>query len=250
MRRACIYAPVNLKRKAYIMHEAMLIIEKDDKIPAPVLEWAESHSVPVEFCPDETDGINDTDSGLGFKYDYVITYSSDITIEYLDILYCHSHDLSAVIGTSERLIVREIAPEDLDNYRELIELFPDAVSDSSLKGLSKEDFHERHLAYIKYSYRFLGYGIYGVFLKKDGQMIGIAGVDGTDRPTLSYALFKEHQGYGYAYEACRIILEYVKDYLDIPHIDINVKKENTASLKLAKKLGEAFPELIRLNIIE
>ena len=233
------------------MHEAMLLIEKDEKIPASIIEWAENHAVPVEFCPDdETDGSNDTDSSTGFKYDYVITYSSDITIEYLDILYCHSHNLSAVIGTSERLIVREISPEDLESYRELIELFPDAVSDSTLKGLSKDEFRERHLAYIKYSYRFLGYGIYGVFLKRDGKMIGIAGVDGTDNPTLSYALFKEHRGYGYAYEACRIIIEHVNNYLDIPHIGINVKKENTASLNLAKKLGEVFPELIHINLIE
>ena len=231
------------------MHEAMILIEKDEKIPADILKWAEDRSVPIEFCPDDDpEGISD--SGSGFKYDYVITYSSDLTQEYLDILYCRSHDLSAVIGTSERLIVREIAPEDLDSFHELIELFPDAISDNTLKGLNKDEFHKRHLAYIKYSYRFLGYGIYGVFLKKSGKMIGIAGVDGTDLPALSYALFKEHQGYGYAYEACRIILEYTNKYLDIPHIDINVKKENIASLKLAKKLRDSFPELIRLNIIE
>lgn len=233
------------------MHGEMILIEKDEKIPAGIIEWAEVHSVPIEFCPDDDpESIDDLSCGSGFKYEYVITYSSDVTPEYLDILYSHSHDLSAVIGSSDRLTIREISLEDLDSYKELIELFPDAVSDSSLKGLSKDEFHQRHLAYIKYSYRFLGYGIYGIFKKSSGKMIGIAGVDGTDQPTLSYALFKEHQGYGYAYEACRIILEYVKDYLDVPHIDINVKKENTASLNLAKKLGEAFPELIRLNIIE
>ena len=80
-------------------------------------------------------------------------------------------------------------------------------------------------------------------------MIGIAGADGTDAPTLSYALFKEYQGKGYAYEACRIVLEHMKNNLSISEIYINVKKENTGSLHLAKKLGETFPGLIEINII-
>ena len=234
------------------MHEAMIIIEKEEKIPAPVIGWAESHSVPIEFCPDDTDADNTdrNNTGSGFKYDYVITYSSDITLEYLEIMYCHSHDLSAVIGTSSRLVIREISSEDLDSYKELIDTFPDAVSDSTLTGLSMDEFRERHLAYIKYSYHFLGCGIYGIFLKDDGKMIGIAGADGTDAPTLSYALFKEYQGKGYAYEACRIIIDYLQKYTGIPHIGIDVKKDNAASFKLAKKLECEFPELIELNITE
>lgn len=234
------------------MHEAMIIIEKEEKIPAPVIGWAESHSVPIEFCPDDTDADNadSNNTGSGFKYDYVITYSTDITLEYLEIMYCHSHDLSAVIGTSSRLVIREISPEDLDSYKELIDTFPDAVSDSTLTGLSMDEFRERHLAYIKYSYHFLGCGIYGIFLKDDGKMIGIAGADGTDAPTLSYALFKEYQGKGYAYEACRIIIDYLQKYTGIPHIGIDVKKDNAASFKLAKKLECEFPELIELNITE
>ena len=166
------------------MHEAMIIIEKEEKIPAPVIGWAESHSVPIEFCPDDTDADNTdhNNTGSGFKYDYVITYSSDITLEYLEIMYCHTHDLSAVIGTSSRLVIREISPEDLDSYKELIDTFPDAVSDSTLTGLSMDEFRERHLAYIKYSYHFLGYGIYGIFLKDDNKMIGIAGGTARTRP--------------------------------------------------------------------
>ena len=234
------------------MHEAMLLIEKEEKIPASVIEWAESHSVPIEFCPDDTDTENTghTDPASGFKYDYVITYSSDITLEYLEIMYCHSRDLSAVIGITDRLVIREISPEDLDSYKELIDTFPDAVSDSTLTGLNMDEFRERHLAYIKYSYHFLGYGIYGIFLKNDNKMIGIAGADGTDAPTLSYALFKEYQGKGYAYEACRTVIDHIQKNLNVPHIRIDVKKENAASLKLAKKLGDEFPELIELSITD
>ena len=232
------------------MHEAMILIEKEEKIPAYVIEWAEFHSVPIEFCPDDNDTDSTDRTGLGFRYDYVVTYSSDITLEYLEIMYCHSHDLSAVIGVSDRLVIHEITPEDLNSYKELIDTFPNAVSDSTLRGLSMDEFRERHLAYIKYSYHFLGYGIYGIFLKESNKMIGIAGADGTDAPTFSYALFKEYHGKGYAYEACCIIIDYLQKYLCISHIVINVQKENLASLKLAKKLGEAFPELIELNVTE
>jgi len=251
MRCPDIYPWITPLGKGYTMHEAMILIEKDEKIPEEVIKWAESHSVPIEFCPDgpDTDIDELSDIKEGFRYDYVITYSSDISLDYLEIMYCHSHELSAVIGTSARLVIREIAPSDLDRYQELIEAFPDAVSDSTLIGLKKEEFLKRHLAYIKYSYHFSGYGIYGIFLKEGGQMIGIAGADGTDAPTLSYALFKEYQGKSYAYEACRIVLEHMKNNLSVSEIKVNVKKENTGSLHLAKKLGEAFPGLIEINII-
>lgn len=250
--------PMFQERKEDTMNEPIVIIEHEEPIPEIIKEWASAHSVPILKDLSESAG---TDKLGHYRYKYVIEYSSDITIDCLEIAYCHAHDLPSEISSSERLIIKEIGPDNLIPYHKLIEEYPEAVSDKSLLGLSETEFKERHMSYIKYSYHFLGYGIWGIFLKnhsasalnqpltefsfsKEPVMIGIAGLDGTGTPALSYALFQEYQGKGYAFEACCQILEYVSNSLEMDSITIELSENNTASVKLAKKLKEAFPELI------
>ena len=196
------------------MNEPMIITEKEYQIPDVILDWAQSHSVPVLSCHDSSTLL----------YDYVIEYSDEITIDYLNMTYCHAHNLPATIATTDRLIIREIGTDDLDIYQRLIEENPAVISDKSLLGLSAEEFKERHLAYMKYSYQFFGYGIWGIFLSDkandtksnsakfignnspNGIMIGIAGLDGTDNISLSYALLEEYWGQGYASSKVRSIV--------------------------------------------
>ena len=191
------------------MNKPMVIIEKEYQIPSTVLDWAQSHSVPVLSCSDF--------GSLSYDYVIEIEYSNEITIDYLNMTYCHAHNLPATIATTDRLIIREIGTDDLNIYQRLIEENPTVISDKSLLGLSAEAFKERHLAYMKYSYQFLGYGIWGIFLSDkandtksnsakfignnspNGIMIGIAGLDGTDNMSLSYAILEKYSGQGYAY---------------------------------------------------
>ena len=235
------------------MNKNMLIIENEYKIPPEIIEWAEKHSVPLV-----TGTLNNFyDKG----YSFLIEYSPECSIDYLEISFCHAHDLPAVIGRTEQLIIREIGPEDCDIYRTLLRMNPEVLKDKTLAELSSEEFRSRHLAYIKYSYHFLGYGIWGIFLlpesisdsdagtvgqfeNKPGEMIGIAGIDGTDSPELSYALFEKYQGKGYAYEACSFILGYAENELNIKNISIFVKRSNIRSAALAGRLKKEHPSLI------
>ena len=233
------------------MRNPMLITEKEYPIPQAVTEWADTHSVPIfRFSSDDREYPE-------LNYDYIVEYSDDISLDYLEIIYCHAHNLPATIGITEDLIIREIGLNDLDAYRKLIEMYPNAVADQTLIGLTREDFKERQKAYIKYSYHFLGYGIYGIFLKISNsemfstsreKLIGIAGLDGTDIPSLSYALIKEYQGNGYAFEACCQILEYAGSVLCLDKIIVKIQNDNLRSLHLADKLKEKYPilEICRL----
>ena len=244
------------------MKEPIVIIESEEPIPEVIKKWAACHSVPI--YPNDLSGYKFIDRDEHYSYEYIIEYSSEITIGYLEIAYCHAHNLPAAIAVSERLIIKEIASENLISYRRLIEKYPEAISDKSLLGLSEAEFEERHRAYIKYSYHFLGYGICGIFQKNNNApaidqdsleastpkapiMIGIAGIDGAEIPTLSYALFQEYQGQGYAFEACCQILKYASQSIEIDCITIEVSTSNSSSVKLAKKLKEAFPELISIK---
>lgn len=220
------------------MNKPMVIIEKEYQIPSTVLDWAQSHSVPVLSC---------SDFG-SLSYDYVIEYSEEITLDYLNMTYCHAHNLPATIATTERLIIREIGTDDLDIYQRLIEENPVVISDKSMIGLSPEEFKERHLAFMKYSYQFLGYGIWGIFLSGD-IMIGIAGLDGTDKISLSYALLKNYQGYGYAYEAVSEIINYAVHELEIRQIKLDIQKDNLSSIKLAEEIQNIYPNILQVNIL-
>lgn len=222
------------------MNKPMVIVEKECIIPSSIHDWAQSHSVPVLSC-------HDFDC-FSLNYDYIIEYSDEITIDYLNMTYCHAHNLPATIATTDRLIIREIGTDDLDIYQRLIEENPAVISDKSLLGLSAEEFKERHLAYMKYSYQFLGYGIWGIFLSGE-IMIGIVGLDGTDSISLSYALLEKYRGQGYAYEAVNEVLNYAIHDLEISHIKLDIPKDNLPSIKLAKKIQDIYPEILQVNIL-
>ena len=176
-------------------------------------------------------------------------------MEALEIAYCHAVDKPAVIGTTKRLIIREIGSEDLDDYFRIVKLFPEILTDRTLSELNPDEFKIRHEAYIKYSYHFLGYGIYGIFPRdtalkpvsgcyKVPKMIGLAGIDGVETLQLSYALFPEYQGIGIAFEACDRILEYAETSLELKNINLFIHEENTSSIRLAEKLKKKHSIII------
>ena len=214
----------------------MTIIENEFCLPEFLREWAEEKGIRilrnVDICSVEDD--------------HVVEYSDESTPEYLNMLYCHSAGIPAVIGETERLIIREISMDDIESFGELLKENPLFLRDSSLAELRDDEFRIRHEAYIKYSYHFLGYGLWGLFLKQDEQekeLTGIAGIDGQDTPELSYALFEKYRGRGLAHEACRFVLKFVHDVLGVERVGLFIDSTNTRSLNLAEKLRTEFDYL-------
>jgi len=206
----------------------MILLENDHPIPSDIKSWAKEKNIPI---------IKGNAYGI-FPADFIIEYSPDTDLTELEISYCHSIFQPAVIGETERLTIKELGTDDLKDYMLLVTENNIHLSDPSLASLSFKEFTDRHLAYIKYSYSFLGYGLWGIY-SKENSLLGIAGLDGTDRITLSYALFEKYRGKGYAAEACSFILEYAEKHAFTPVI-IVVNPNNSSSLKLASKMAEKF----------
>lgn len=154
---------------------------------------------------------------------YAVEDLSVIDKEYLETVYCRCNDISRLIAETERLFIREIALGDLD---ELMEVFESNNKTDFFEPFynSREDAEEYLIAYIRDVYRFYDYGIWGIYLKTSGRMIGIVGFtprEGTGEKAvleLGYGISKKYQNCGYAGEACRAAVEYAEEKLEYEKI--------------------------------
>jgi len=77
-------------------------------------------------------------------------------------------------------------------------------------------------------------------LKESGQPMGTIGIhtrEETPCPDIGYALLPIYQGYGYAYEASRTLMEHAKLNWSFQKIGGMVQPENHISVHILKKLG-------------
>ncbi len=140
-----------------------------------------------------------------------------------------------------------------------------AGSSAGLFGVSTdEDVElEKYLAYIHTVYSVFGFGLCSVVLKKTGEVIGWCGlqpVGDEDSPLgrieLGYLIDQDYRRQGYAFEACRAILDFAFSRLELDEVYAVIDEKNEASLRLAEKLGfirkkgllwTAVPFLIKNN---
>ena len=140
---------------------------------------------------------------------------------------------------TERLLVRELTLSDVDD---LFELYSYEGMTDYMEGLYPyEEEYAYQKAYIENMYGFFGYGMWLVFEKKSGKLIGRAGVEHREaldgELELGYAIGTPWQGMGYATEVCLGILTYVKEELGFDKIVSLVEPENKASVHLLQKIG-------------
>lgn len=159
--------------------------------------------------------------------------------------YYHIHQRSqgkpVTIASTKRLLIRELVVDDIEELYPIyqdpdVRRFIDDIDDYMDQEKEKQE------AYIKNVYSFYGYGLWGVFSKTSGGLIGRCGIenqtiDGTQEIMLSYLLDSNHWGYGYALECCRAIFEYAVNELHIHRIVAVVDKANERSLRTVRKLG-------------
>lgn len=87
-----------------------------------------------------------------------------------------------------------------------------------------------------------GIGYWGVELIGSGELIGQAGllaseIDGNSVVELGYIFDNRHWHCGYAHEAARCCIKYALNTLHLDEIYCTIRPENTASVRLAKRLG-------------
>lgn len=143
---------------------------------------------------------------------------------------------------TERLLLREYNLNDVPFIFKLMnsEGWLQNIGDRNIKTLEDAEAYMQK-NYLS-SYEKHGFGPYLVSLKEDGTPIGSSGLykrDNLDFPDVGFAFLSEFANKGYAYESAKAVMNYAAEKLKLQTIVGITLPENSASIKLLKKLGLA-----------
>lgn len=145
---------------------------------------------------------------------------------------------------TERTLVREFVPEDLEDIYGLY----DEEAGRYLEPPGPDTERERQILkdYIGRIYGLFGFGHWAVLSKESGHLIGRMGFSlptarekeilGADA-MLGYLTAKEARGQGLTLEVTRALLDYGKNFLLFERVGAEADAGNTASVRLLEKLG-------------
>lgn len=153
---------------------------------------------------------------------YAVYDFFDIDEEYLEKVACRHLHIPVCIGKVDDIKIRELCLDDFDSLSKFCE-FPF----KNIEGLRE---------YIDFHYDFYVYGLY-VF-ENEKEVMGLAGFYNEDnRCFLSYITDKKYRRRGYTFKVCKYLLKYIKKKIGVRDVYTRIDISNTASIKLADKLG-------------
>lgn len=147
--------------------------------------------------------------------------------------------MNRVILETERLILREITADDLDDLLEIwgdseaMRLFPRAFDHQAMR----EWIERNQRRYEQY-----GHGLWAVILRSERKLIGDCGltiqeVDGIEELEVGYHFNRKYWGRGFATEAARACMDYAFERLTARRIISMIRPENLPSRRLAERNG-------------
>lgn len=145
---------------------------------------------------------------------------------------------------TERLIVRHLRPDDLDEMYTICsdpELMRQVGNGQPLAKESVQRWIEKSLD----NYERQGFGCSAVISKSDHSFIGYCGLvygHADDEPEIIYVLKKEYWGQGIATEVARAMIDYGFTKHKLKRILATIDPENLASIKIVEKTGMKFQE--------
>jgi len=161
----------------------------------------------------------------------------EVSVNYLNQVYCHEKQLPATIAETDRCYIREMTAEDMDD---LYTILTEEETSKYLpaKAGSKEEELEKLISYVSHVYSFFGYGYWGVFSKETGELIGRAGFKEGEFPLeAGYVIKRSCWGQGFATEVLSELVQYAEAELGTSEIYTNIDERNLASLRVAEKCG-------------
>lgn len=153
---------------------------------------------------------------------YLVTSLEELSPQLLERAARRRAGLPWLIAETGRLRIREFTSQD--------PLEPPSGEDGD--GIFSN--WEKREAYRKNQYTLYEYGLWALIEKDGGQLIGKAGITGEE---LGYHIYPPFRRQGYAREACEKIIDLARGEIGLQGLLIRIKKENTASLRLACALG-------------
>lgn len=163
---------------------------------------------------------------------YAVESLAELDIEYLERVRRRYNHIPWDIGETDRCLIRELSLSDLPALYELYA--KPGMTDYVEPLYDYETELEYQKAYIENMYGFYEYGMWLVFSKETGKLIGRAGLEHDE---LGYMIAPELWNRGYATEVCRFIIDYARKNTDFEELYCRIDERNEASVRLAKKLG-------------
>ncbi|MFF8281683.1 GNAT family N-acetyltransferase [Streptomyces albus] len=137
---------------------------------------------------------------------------------------------------TERLVLRPLTADDLDRF---VDLHADPEVTRFVPAYTHEQARQR-LAEIERQWAERGHGVCAVELKETGAFLGRCGLNHWevfDEVEAGWTFRRSAWGHGYATEAARACLEWGFAALDVPYFTAMIDPANTASAKVAARLG-------------
>lgn len=163
---------------------------------------------------------------------YAVESLAELDIGYLERVRRRYNHIPWDIGETERCLIRELSLSDLPALYELYD--KPGMTDYVEPLYDYETELEYQKAYIENMYGFYEYGMWLVFSKETGELIGRAGLEHNE---MGYMIAPELWNRGYATEVCRFIIDYARENTDFEELYCRIDERNVASVRLAKKLG-------------
>ncbi|MDF2544104.1 MAG: HAD-superfamily hydrolase, subfamily variant 3 [Herbinix sp.] len=165
----------------------------------------------------------------------------EVDYNFIHKVYQRANQLPVTIAITDRLIIRELSTEDFDRFYQMNQT-PEIMSYISDFSEDYASEREKFLAYLKNSYPFYDYGIWGVYLKDTNELIGRCGIeaktnDGNFSIELGYIIDPAYHRRGYGYESAMAVIDYSFSNLGIDRLYAVVASMNSASIGLIQKLG-------------
>jgi [ribosomal protein S5]-alanine N-acetyltransferase len=156
------------------------------------------------------------------------------------------------IAETERLILREFTPADAEDFYRIhtdAETMRFQVLPENYSVEVERYYLGRH---IERYYKTLGFGIWALVLKENNRLIGRCGLvrqplEGGEEIEVSYLVEREFWNRGFASEAASAALTLGFDKYNLPGIVAFIDPRNTASARVAEKIGMRFERKVEFR---
>jgi ribosomal-protein-alanine N-acetyltransferase len=156
---------------------------------------------------------------------------------------------SPVIAETERLILRHFCAGDGEA---MDRVFGDAEVMRFGAGVQSQAWVREWLGRCLERYEQWGFGLWAVVEKSNRNVIGYCGlthfpdINGRPETEVGYRLARSSWGRGYGTEAARAVRDYALNTLGLGRLIAIIDPENTASIRVAEKIGLRFETEVTL----
>ena len=178
---------------------------------------------------------------LPYGFDIIVESFEEVEADFLIKLWSHKNGVPCFVANTERTEIRELCEKDIDEVIKISrqEHIIRFVEDGRV---SETEQREKLLAYMENVYKVYDFGIWGIFEKKTGILIGVISLDllkTTENAEYEAGFFirKEKLGMDFGKEALDAVVYYAKNKLEALRLMAVTAKENIGAVKLLEKCG-------------